>query len=413
MERILNFANNSIISLLDLTTMGDSSKRTDSSKIGQFDSGLKYAISILVRNNVDFEILTGGFKYTFSEYLKSEDGKSKNLIRIKQHNWMTGENKFFTSAFAVNLGFDWDFWMAIRELFSNCMDEGGEVLNYMSDDYNLDTQILIDASHDKVSDILDNWDSYFINDHFYFHKYNNVKIYHNTLPDKSYRIYKNGVLVYSDPEKQSMYLYEISDGTLDERRQLLNITNVEIDISYAIRSFDKPEYVLEFIANYDENFVESRIVDYGTYSDQWVHVINELHVLKELPALSSRILGDMYTDRRFELGKRKLSSSNEWYAEKVMVEEPVEIQLSFAEAVLKICDSYNIELKYPVKESIISNSYKVLADTRESCLYVSNDFTEADLWEIVKEQYRLDSSDKNLIYKDYVTLLSNQIKQVI
>jgi hypothetical protein len=413
MEKILNFANNGIISLLDLTTMGDSSKRTDSSKIGQFDSGLKYAISILVRNNVDFEILTGDFKYTFSEYLKSEEGKSKNLIQIKQHNWMTGEDKFFTSAFAVNLGFDWEFWMAVRELFSNCIDENGGVLNYLSDDSNLDTQIIIDASHDKISNILDNWDSYFINDHFYFYKYKNVKIYHNTLADKSYRIYKNGVLVYHDPEKQSMYLYEISNGQLDERRQLLNINSVEMDISYAIRSFDMLDYVLDFTANYNEDFVESRIVDYGTYSDQWVQVINELHTLKELPALSSRILGDMYTDRRFELGKRKLSSSNDWYAENVMVEEPVEIQLSFSEAILKMCNSHNIELKYPVKESIISNSYKVLADTRESCLYVSNDFSEADLWEIVKEQYRLDSSDKNLIYKDYVTLLSNQIKQVI
>ena len=116
MKKILNFANNGTISLLDLTTMGDSSKREDTSKIGQFDSGLKYAISILVRNKVDFEILTGDYKYTFSEYMESEGGKSKNLIRIKQHNWKTAEDVFYTSAFAVNLGFDWDFWMAIREI---------------------------------------------------------------------------------------------------------------------------------------------------------------------------------------------------------------------------------------------------------------------------------------------------------
>ena len=55
-ENTITFQNESILSLIDLTTMGDSSKRGDSSKIGKFDSGLKYAMSILYRHGVNINI---------------------------------------------------------------------------------------------------------------------------------------------------------------------------------------------------------------------------------------------------------------------------------------------------------------------------------------------------------------------
>lgn len=405
MKKILNFANNGTISLLDLTTMGDSSKREDSTKTGQFDSGLKYAISILVRNKVDFEILTGDYKYTFSEYMKTEGDKSKNLIRIKQHNWKTAEDAFFVSAFAVNLGFDWDFWMAIRELYSNCMDEKGDVKYEISDNSYYETQIILDASHDKVAKIVDNWESYFLDAGSPIFQSGNVKVWNNNLPDKSYRIYKNGVLVYSDSYKQSMYLYDVSNCSIDERRQLLSTTSTEIEISYAVRKFDSETLVSSFIENYNEDYVESELINWGYYSKAWVAVINRCHEEKSLPAISSKLLGDMYSDERFQLNKRKISSGD-WINSKVTVEPSVDIQMDFMEAIANMCKNHNIELKYPIKESLISNSFKALADTRESCLYIDKSFTEEDLWEIVKEQFRMDSTDKNLIYKEYVKLLN-------
>ena len=54
--KYLAFRNQGQLSVLDLTTMGDSIKREDDSKIGKFDSGLKYALAILYRNNVKFRI---------------------------------------------------------------------------------------------------------------------------------------------------------------------------------------------------------------------------------------------------------------------------------------------------------------------------------------------------------------------
>lgn len=51
------------ISLINLTTIGDSEKREDETKIGKFSSGQAYATALLLRDNVDIEIsIYGGGK---------------------------------------------------------------------------------------------------------------------------------------------------------------------------------------------------------------------------------------------------------------------------------------------------------------------------------------------------------------
>ena len=87
------------LSILDITTMGDSSKRGDESTIGCFDSGFKYAIALLLRANVGIEIKVTGTElmgeqeweqavsdtFTFSTVVDTCDatGKSKELIVVE------------------------------------------------------------------------------------------------------------------------------------------------------------------------------------------------------------------------------------------------------------------------------------------------------------------------------------------
>ena len=110
------------LSILDLTTMGDSSKRDNPNTIGKFDSGLKYAIAILLRNDIEFFINSGGDIYTFSKCVVRDDktGKVKELINV-----IVNGTETYQTAFAVQLGHNWEFWMAIRELYSNCLDMKG------------------------------------------------------------------------------------------------------------------------------------------------------------------------------------------------------------------------------------------------------------------------------------------------
>jgi len=44
----------------------------------------------------------------------------------------------------------------------------------------------------------------------------------------------------------------------------------------------------------------------------------------------------------------------------------------------------------------------VVADEKMKILCVDSSFTEEDVWEILKEQCRLASNDKNYIYKLYL-----------
>src|SRR6056297_2006727 len=122
------FKNRGVISPIDLTTMGDSCKKEDDLKIGKYDSGLKYAICILVRLGFSVYITTKNKDYeAYSELLTIGD-KEKNLLNFRVNTYENGVNFQSTlkTGFAVNMGDHWETWMAFRELYSNCKDEDEE-----------------------------------------------------------------------------------------------------------------------------------------------------------------------------------------------------------------------------------------------------------------------------------------------
>lgn len=54
--KTVRFVTPKAISEMDITTIGGSDKRNDDSKIGQFCSGLKYALALFLRNGVECTI---------------------------------------------------------------------------------------------------------------------------------------------------------------------------------------------------------------------------------------------------------------------------------------------------------------------------------------------------------------------
>lgn len=105
--------------------MGASVKASGS--FGRFGTGLKYAIATILRNEgmitvhsgrstFRFELETTVLKeQCFSEVVLVEDGGDFADIRMPL-------------GFTVELGKDWEPWMAIRELGCNARDEGGDFL---------------------------------------------------------------------------------------------------------------------------------------------------------------------------------------------------------------------------------------------------------------------------------------------
>ena len=83
MEQLV-FANNGVISLIDILTIGGSEKRSDTTKIGQYSSGLSYAVSIFIRHGISFYIVSWDFQYTFQaeEMIDAHTGKTKEVVGV-------------------------------------------------------------------------------------------------------------------------------------------------------------------------------------------------------------------------------------------------------------------------------------------------------------------------------------------
>lgn len=108
------FENTGEINPTSITTFGVSSKETKN-PIGFFGTGLKYAISILLRENQHIQILSGKKSFNFSV--------SREKIRVDHFDIikMNGRKLGFTT----ELGKTWGMDEAFRELYCNTVDEGG------------------------------------------------------------------------------------------------------------------------------------------------------------------------------------------------------------------------------------------------------------------------------------------------
>lgn len=110
------FENKGILPVECITTFGVTIKKQEGA-FGYFGTGLKYAIAILLRTQQSIAIQTGGRKFVFTSKPTMIRGKSFDLVQ------MNGKSLGFTT----EVGKDWKVWQAYRELYCNCMDEGGRV----------------------------------------------------------------------------------------------------------------------------------------------------------------------------------------------------------------------------------------------------------------------------------------------
>jgi hypothetical protein len=110
------FENPGEIDPLVIRTFGVSVKESEN-PIGFFGTGLKYALAILLREKHQISVQSGERTLSFSIIETMIRDQPFNLVA------MDGEPLGFTDA----VGRTWDVWMAYRELYCNCKDEGGTI----------------------------------------------------------------------------------------------------------------------------------------------------------------------------------------------------------------------------------------------------------------------------------------------
>lgn len=110
------FFNTEAIDINSIAIMGVSVKTGDS-PIGFFGTGLKFAIATLLRNGCKITLIRNGEKIPFS--VVNEEIRGETFERVVMADERLG--------FTTKLGRTWEPWQAYRELYCNCLDEGGQI----------------------------------------------------------------------------------------------------------------------------------------------------------------------------------------------------------------------------------------------------------------------------------------------
>jgi len=250
--------------------MGGTTKANDNNKIGQFGTGLKYAISYLIRTDNKFRLFIGEKEVTFSG--KDEVISGQEFKEI----YCNGKSMNITTRY----GYQWKAWEVIREIWCNAKDEGKEQKKVTSDGSIISgtkgrTTFFIEHTK-EIEEVIANWDSYFLAEKPIFED-ENVGIYLN--PGKIMKIYKNRVLIHTDNHYKSLFIYDFKHANLNELRQYQG--HVQGDIGRSILSSNK-EVADLFIRDIQEHskrsvnnpFIEGKI--------EWTYISYKAEIVRDI-----------------------------------------------------------------------------------------------------------------------------------
>ena len=117
----LVLSNSGEIDLRLITTMGVNVKPNSPRPIGEFGTGLKIALSVVMRLGGAVQIARGAEVFTLGRKEIEIRGKAFELLTLCGPNGAQVELPYTTE-----LGKKWQPWMAFREFWSNMLDENGE-----------------------------------------------------------------------------------------------------------------------------------------------------------------------------------------------------------------------------------------------------------------------------------------------
>lgn len=205
------FENESEIDPRAWSVLGMSAKTGDD-PIGMYGTGLKNAISVLLREKQQIRIYSGGKSYNFST--KEEEFRGKKFEQI----YCNDEKLPFTTEFGKN----WKIWQAYREIFCNCLDESGVTRKWNGQEP-FETGIVVTGR--EFYEIYKNRDKYFINHLAPLDKTNNVSVYGGRG-----KFYHRGNLAAEN--YNTVFCYSFKDRvTLTEERTIVPDFSLKYEIA--------------------------------------------------------------------------------------------------------------------------------------------------------------------------------------
>jgi hypothetical protein len=245
------------LNLTAITTFGVSVKPY-AHPIGQFGTGLKYAIAILLRTGHGITIQTSTERHTFSTIEQDFRNQEVSLVAICTTPIEYDENGLLWEpdpapnpvplAYTTQLGAHWKLWQAFRELESNTRDERGytEILEECPSPRQGYTQIIITG--EDFAEIAHDVDSYFLPDLYASKASTTIEV----IPLED--IYSTDILF-----NKSVRIAQLPDKTFLNTYNILSKIPLTEDRTLAEAGWCtfRDELILLVLRSYDADFIRS------------------------------------------------------------------------------------------------------------------------------------------------------------
>lgn len=255
----LLISNNGEIDPRAFSLLGASSKRDEAEAIGFFGSGAKYALSILIRLGINFHVFSGENEIFFTTRKETFRDKEVSVIYINGQ----------PTSLTVETGPKWTLLHAIRELYSNALDE--ENGRWAIVDYILTapdrTAIYIECN-DEINKFWMQAAKYFLSpDIRPLWETDEIKCFAPKDTGNLANFFRRRVWCCEDRDYEPAYSYDLHNISLNESRvtgsyDCMNYTS----FGQTLRRLEYEEFVENFILNYAHKDVAEWKAMYYTYS---------------------------------------------------------------------------------------------------------------------------------------------------
>jgi len=279
----MEFSNPGEVPLNAFKLLGASTKRSVEGKIGFFGTGLKYAVALMLREQIPFKAYIGTKEVKFGVRQTTFGDVKVQVITVNNEK----------TSMTTDAGIDWEPWFAIREIYSNALDEGGAM--ELTQDFNPEagkTKIYVEMTP-KLGEISRNWQSFFSTKRKEIEKIvlnpgSNSEKWYRILPKREkqseFRIFRRGILVGRSRSVDSLFDYDVSDITINESRVVKNDWEGRQRAAEALAQATKKEIIELFVSTWRQPMLEheERFWEYlfDTYwgpvkkfSDTWLEVL--------------------------------------------------------------------------------------------------------------------------------------------
>lgn len=294
-----------------LLLLGATSKRGDASMIGYFGSGLKYAIAVLLKNNIEFKIFSGEKEIKVTTTREGFRGQEFDVIKVNNRK----------TSLTTDMGPDWKAWFAVREIYCNAIDEGSHKMGISdSPQGEAGKTVFYIKFNSALSELFSNWNRYFSDkreDMIQNISEHGTRVFSGN--GSEFIVYRKGVQCLQDRRK-SLFHYDLDWVSINESRVLADSWRFNRLLAERLAIGASVEVIREIFDNYTGT-VEGDLEWSAVYrfNDNWLKALNGRKII--IDSVAGYFLEEMAEDRKgvITLSKGMAESLKSYFGNRVHV----------------------------------------------------------------------------------------------